>query len=104
MRRLILAATLAAVLPAITAAQDHKIRPMAADAIQWGPAPPAVPKGAQMAVLAGDPGKPGPFVIRLKFPAGWKIPAHQHPGAEAVTVISGNFGFGMGDKFDEAHS
>jgi len=54
-----------------------------------------------MAVLAGDPGKPGPFTARLKMPAGYKIPAHQHPTAEAVTVISGDFHFGMGDKLDE---
>jgi hypothetical protein len=45
----------------------------------------------------GDPGKAGPFTIRLKVPAGYKIPAH-----EAVTVISGNFNIGMGDKLDEA--
>src|SRR3954469_3920179 len=45
---------------------------------------------------------PGPFTARLKTPAGYKIPAHQHPTAEAVTVISGEFNFGMGDKLDEA--
>ena len=104
MRSLLVAATLVASLPAVATAQDHKIRPVAAEAIQWGPAPAAVPKGAQMAVLAGDPGKPGPFVIRLKMPAGFKIPPHQHPSAEAVTIISGNFGFGMGEKFDESHA
>jgi hypothetical protein len=38
------------------------------DKIQWGPAPPVFQPGAQFAVLAGDPGKPGPFVVRLKFP------------------------------------
>src|SRR3954454_8767180 len=52
--------------------------------------------------LSGDPGKAGPFTARLKTPAGYKIPAHQHPSAEAVTVISGEFNFGMGDKLDEA--
>jgi anti-sigma factor ChrR (cupin superfamily) len=50
----------------------------------------------------GDPGKTGPFTIRLKVPAGYKIPAHNHPTYEAVTVISGNFNIGMGDKLDEA--
>lgn len=55
-----------------------------------------------MAVLAGDPGKPGPFTTRLKMPSGYKIPAHQHPTAEAVTVLSGTFHFGMGDRLDEA--
>jgi uncharacterized RmlC-like cupin family protein len=55
-----------------------------------------------MAVLAGDPNKKGPFVLRLKTPSNYKIPAHQHPTAEAVTVISGDFHYGMGDKLDES--
>jgi len=104
MRSLIVAATIIAALPAVATAQDHKIRPTAADAVQWGPAPPVIPKGAQMAVLAGDPSKSGPFTIRLKMPSGFKVPPHQHSSAEAVTVISGNFVFGMGDKFDESHA
>ena len=54
-----------------------------------------------MAVLAGDPEKKGLFVVRLKTPSGYKIPAHQHPTAEAVTVISGDLHYGMGDKLDE---
>src|SRR5947209_19923896 len=75
---------------------------MTPDALEWGPAPPVLPKGVQIAVLAGDPGKKGPFVVRLKIPAGLKVPAHHHPSAEAVTVISGDFRFGMGDKLDES--
>ena len=38
--------------------------------VKWGPAPPALPPGAQMAVLDGDPSKPGLFTIRAKFPDG----------------------------------
>jgi len=84
-------------------AQDHKAgHAMKPDQLQWGAAPPVLPKGAQLAVLSGDPGKAGPFTIRLKVPAGYKIPAHSHPTAERVTVISGDFHFGMGDKLDEA--
>ena len=41
--------------------------------LKWGPAPPVFPAGAQMAVLSGDPGKAGTFVIRLMIPAGYKI-------------------------------
>jgi quercetin dioxygenase-like cupin family protein len=70
--------------------------------IKWGPAPPALPPGAQAAVLAGDPGKEGVFVIRIKFPAGYRIPAHWHPTDELVTVLSGSCQVGMGDKFDAA--
>jgi quercetin dioxygenase-like cupin family protein len=68
--------------------------------IKWGEAPPNVPPGAKLAVLAGDPGKPGIFIIRFKFPANYKIPAHSHPTDEYISVISGAFWVGMGDKFD----
>ncbi len=89
--------------PGILLAQDHKVgRAMRGDDLQWMPAPNVLPKGAQMSVLSGDPNKAGPFTIRLKASAGYKIPAHQHPTAERVTVISGDFHFGMGDKLDEA--
>ena len=64
----------------------------------WGPAPPMLPAGAQIAVLAGDPTKPGPYTVRLKFPANYAIPAHSHPTDEHVVVITGAVTFGMGDR------
>ena len=75
---------------------------VAAPEIKWGPAPPVFEKGALMAVLSGDPGKAGPFVVRLKVPAGFKVAPHWHPTDENVTVISGTFALGMGEKFDAA--
>ena len=75
--------------------------PMNASSLKWGPAPSVFPKGAQVAVLSGDPFKDGPYVLRLKMPKGYKVPAHNHPTTENVTVISGNFHIGMGDKLDE---
>jgi quercetin dioxygenase-like cupin family protein len=72
--------------------------------LKWGAAPAVFPAGAQMAVLSGDPTKAGVFVVRLKTPAGYKIPAHHHPTDEYVTVISGDFSLGMGDKLDPAKS
>lgn len=72
--------------------------------IKWGDAPPSLPKGAKLAVLSGDPGKEGPFVIRLKAPAGYKIPPHWHTQAENLTVISGTLYLGMGDKMDTAQA
>jgi len=66
--------------------------------IKWGDAPPSMPKGAKIAVLQGDPGKPGPFVIRLMVPAGYKIAPHWHSQDESLTVISGTLNFGIGDK------
>jgi quercetin dioxygenase-like cupin family protein len=56
--------------------------------------------GTQVAVLMGDPSKPGPYVIRLKVPANTSIPAHYHGGTEVVTVVSGTFYVGLGDKMD----
>src|ERR1051326_5411761 len=107
--------TMLVLLPALvlaqTAAKPKKTAAKAAgpaavvvtpDKIQWGPAPAVFPAGAQMAVLAGDPGKPGPFTVRLKFPDGYRVMPHWHPTAENVTVLSGEFHVGMGDKFDES--
>jgi ketosteroid isomerase-like protein/quercetin dioxygenase-like cupin family protein len=75
--------------------------PVNAEQIKWGPAPPNVPAGAQLAVISGDPSQPGqPYTIRLKMPDGYKVPAHFHPAHEAATVISGTFNLGMGDKLD----
>ena len=85
-------------IPAI-AADDHVA--VSADQLKWGPAPPAFPKGAQIAVLAGDPSKDGLYVIRIKAPAGYKVPPHIHPNDENITVISGTFNIGMGGAFDE---
>src|SRR5450432_3794700 len=82
-----------------TAAEEHVA--VSPDNLKWAAAPPAFPKGAQMAVLSGDPSKDGLYVVRLKVPAGYKVPAHTHPNDENITVISGTFNIGMGDKLDE---
>lgn len=78
----------------------HKVS--SAKNLQWGPGPAALPPGAQAAILEGDPRQPGEFTLRLKFPAGYKIPPHSHPAVEHVTVLSGEANFGMGDKWDES--
>jgi quercetin dioxygenase-like cupin family protein len=70
--------------------------------LKWMDAPPGLPGGAKLAVLAGDPKKKGLFTVRLQTPAGYKIPPHTHPTSEHITVISGTFNIGAGDKFDEA--
>src|SRR5262245_56182468 len=70
------------------------------DAVQWGPAPPGLPPGAQMAVLVGDPSKPGPFVARAKLPDGYSVPPHWHSSDENVTVLQGALLIGEGEKFD----
>ena len=70
--------------------------------IKWGDPPPVFEKGASFAVIAGDPSKPGLYAVRLKMPAGYKIMPHWHPTDEHVTVISGSFSAGMGEKWDQA--
>jgi quercetin dioxygenase-like cupin family protein len=70
--------------------------------VKWGPVPPSLPSGAQIAVLSGDPSKAEPFTIRLKAPDGYKIMPHWHPTDENVTVLEGTFVMGVGEKFDEA--
>jgi quercetin dioxygenase-like cupin family protein len=63
---------------------------------------PNIPKGAQVAIMLGDPTKPGEVVVqRVKFPANYQVPPHTHPYAETLTVISGSVGLGMGEKFDK---
>lgn len=95
----ILVAGLAALAPPL-AAQDthHRVTPV--EEVTFGPAPPFLPEGAQIAVLYGDPGAAGEFVVRLRFPAGYAIPAHSHTMDEIMTVISGQLGLAAGDKLD----
>lgn len=72
--------------------------------LKWGAAPSALPSGAQMAVVKGDPGKKGRFVVELKMPVDYSVPAHWHPSDETVKVLSGRIGYGMSDKLDEANA
>ncbi len=69
--------------------------------IKWTDAPSALPPGAKLAVLEGNPSEKGLYTMRLLMPDGYRIPPHWHSGVEHVTVISGTFNLGMGDKFDE---
>ena len=69
--------------------------------IKWTDAPPSMPPGAQMAVIEGDLKKAEPFAFRLKLPANYKIAPHTHPTVEHVTVLSGTFYMGAGDKVDQ---
>ena len=99
MRQTVVAALLLAMLPAAAlAADDHMaVQP---SALKWGPPPPGLPPGAQVAVVSGNPGGDGPYVVRVRLPTGYKVPPHTHPTDENVTILSGNFHVAMGDKFD----
>src|SRR6185436_357991 len=69
--------------------------------VKWGPGPDALPPGAQLAVMAGDPAAKGFVSLRAKMPAGYKVPPHWHPTDEHVTVLEGTFLLGQGDTVDE---
>ena len=75
-----------------------------ADKVNWGPAPPALPAGAQISVLEGDPGQKGAITLRLQFPANYTVPPHWHSMTERVTVLSGALHVGMGDTLDRQRS
>ena len=83
-------------------ANDGEMGFHAPQEIQWKPGPASLPPGAKFAVLEGDPGKEGPFVMRLMLPDGMRVQPHWHPKVERITVISGVFNLGMGDAFDES--
>jgi quercetin dioxygenase-like cupin family protein len=90
--RLAIAALAALLVPGLAGAQSST--PV------WGPAPPALPPGARLAVMQGDPSQSALFTIRLELPDGYRLAAHWHPTDEHVTVISGTFLVGMGDTLD----
>jgi Domain of unknown function (DUF4437) len=66
--------------------------------VKWGPAPPSLPKGAQVGVLRGDPSRKTYFVLRFKMPDAYRIPAHWHSNDEELTILAGTLTLGMGDK------
>src|SRR5260221_8057542 len=90
----------------VTAAAMLVASPGEAKGMKWMDATGAgLPAGAKMAVVSGNPAKPGPFVIRAKFPANYAVPPHSHPGDETVRVVSaGTLTYGMGDKVNPASS
>jgi quercetin dioxygenase-like cupin family protein len=89
------------VLSSSAAQHKDEIMIYPAPDIKWMDAPPSLPKGAKIAILEGDPGKEGAFVFRVKLPDGYRIPPHTHTKPERITVISGTFNIGMGEKFDD---
>lgn len=79
---------------------DHKM--LTPQEVKWAPGPASLPAGAEAAVLYGDPTKEGLFAMRLKLPKGYRIAPHTHPKPEIVTVISGVFKLGLGEKADDS--
>jgi len=92
--------SLSLVLAATALAQSASVISTVAEA-KFGPAPPMLPPGAQIAVLAGNPMGTGAYSVRLRFPANYLIPAHSHPTDENVVITAGSVTFGMGDKLSK---
>lgn len=109
MRHCIISATLLVVVASTAASQSAQQAGQAAKphviiatpaSIAWGPAPAILPAGARAAIIEGNPAEAGPFTLRLALPANYRIAPHYHPVTEHVTVISGSFYVGMGERFD----
>lgn len=80
---------------------DHRM--ISPNDLKWSDVP-SLPPGAKIAVIEGPMSEAVPFTIRLKFPANYRVPAHWHPAVERVTVLSGTFHMGVGDKLDPQKS
>jgi quercetin dioxygenase-like cupin family protein len=73
--------------------------------VVFGPADPDHPdSGEEIAVLAGDPSKAGPFVARIRIKAGTMIATHTHSTPEYVTVLSGRALMSFGKTADKSRA
>lgn len=80
-------------------AQHNVIR---SDELTWTDGPAALPPGARVAKLEGDPMMKGVFTLRLEMPAGYQVAPHTHPRTEHITVVSGTLNVAMGEKMDKS--
>ena len=99
MQKTLVCALLIAALPFGAVAADNHMA-LQPRALKWGPPQPGLPPGAEIAVVAGDPSKAEPYVVRAKLPSGYRVMPHTHPTDENVTVLSGTAHVAMGDRFD----
>jgi hypothetical protein len=110
MKAIVVLFAMVALLSAFSFADEMKPMTMAkgvvdAASVQWGDCPPNLPAGCKVAVMQGDPAKAGEeYTMRAWWPDGYKIMPHFHPQTENLTVISGKFNVGMGDKFDQSNT
>ena len=84
--------------PGVEILQHGKAR-LRNEPVDWKPFP-AFPPSVRLAVLVGEPSEPGPYVIRVRVPAGVKLMPHKHPEDRIYTIMSGIFYIGLGDQFD----
>ena len=87
--------------PVVAVVEMDQAQMLGSAGMQWTDlAVPGFPPGLKMAVVHGDPSKAADYTLRLRFPDGYVFPPHWHPGAEHVTVLTGTFMLGMGDRYD----
>ena len=91
-------AVAATALPVAAEDEPAENKFITADEIKWAENP--LRPGAYIAIIEGDPNKPGPLVLRVKFPADFKIPPHWHPHGERFVVLSGSMYEDMGEDGD----
>jgi quercetin dioxygenase-like cupin family protein len=82
-----------------------------ASIIMTGPAEPgpgwswveakSIPAGTRMIMVYGRPDQPGPYIFRVQFPAGYRLPPHQHADKRSVTVLTGSYWSGVGETFEQ---
>jgi quercetin dioxygenase-like cupin family protein len=78
----------------------HLAMALTADEVHWSAQGGLALPGMEQVNLVGEPGKPGPYTVRLRFPAGYKLAPHTHPDSRQVTVLSGTWYTGYGDKYN----
>lgn len=91
---LLAAGALAQTAPGVLAWTPHEMK--------WGRQGGLALPGLEQVNLVGNPAKPGPYTLRLRYPKGYKIAPHTHPDAREVTILSGQFATGYGARFDAA--
>jgi quercetin dioxygenase-like cupin family protein len=95
---------LAPLIPLNVSAENHGGHIMVMpEELKWADVS-SLPPGAKIATIEGPMNEAKPFTIRLKFPANYQIPPHAHPAIERVTVLSGIFNMGTGDRVDRKQS
>jgi hypothetical protein len=103
-RSLVMMLSLAGMLSASSAAE---LNPAAViyklpEQIPWTPVD---ARGAQNAVVVGDPSKPGFYAVYTKWTKGNHFSRpHFHPNDRYIVVLQGTWWVGSGPKFDPANS
>jgi quercetin dioxygenase-like cupin family protein len=92
---------LAVVNDKLHAQSKPEVQAVSPSEMKWGAQGGLAMAGMEQANLVGNPAKPGPYTLRLKFPAGYRLAPHTHPDYREVTILSGTWYTGYGEKFDE---